>query len=148
MPLCKLIRCIKVPIEKCSYVFVCDSPLPSIVVISDEENVSEIFVYSINGKFYTKKEEYFRIYSPLIIKDIDSMDYLVCIGNESIYIISIPDLIVRVTIQKISGIHSICFSEENKLLYAINKKGTDATVIKEEKQTFLRSASFMRRKTD
>ena len=148
LPLCKLIRCFKVPTEKCSYVFLCDSPLPSIVIISDEENVSEIYVYSINGKFYTKKEEYFKISSPLIIKDIDSMDYLVCIGNESIYIISIPDLIVRVTIEKISGVHSICFSEDNKLLYAINKKGTEVTVIKEEKQKFLRSASFMRRKTD
>ena len=148
LPLCKLIRCFKVPTEKCSYVFLCDSPLPSIVVISDEENVSEIYVYSINGKFYTKKEEYFKIFSPLLIKDIDSMDYLACIGNENIYIISIPDLIVRVTIERISGVHSICFSEDNKLLYAINKRGSEVTVIKEEKQKFLRSASFMRRKTD
>ena len=146
LPLCKLIRCIKVPTEKCSYVFLCDSPLPCIVVISDEGSNSEIYVYSINGKFYSKKEEYFKIISPVLIKDIDSMDYLVCIGNDTIYIISIPDLVVQVTIEKIYGVHSICFSEDNKILYAINKKGTEVTVIKEEKQKFYRSASFMKSK--
>ena len=148
LPLCKLIRCFKVPTEKCSYVFLCDSPLPFIVVISDEENNSEIYIYSINGKFYSKKEEYFKISSPLLIKDIDSMDYLACIGNDTIYIISIPDLVVQVSIEKMNGIHSICFSEDNKTLYAINKKGTEVTVIKEEKQKFYRSASFMKRKAD
>ena len=146
MPLCKLIRCFKVPTENCSYVFLSDSPLPSIIVISDEQNVSEIYVYSINGKFYQKKEEYFKITSPLLIKDIDSKDYLVCIGNDTIYMISIPDLFVQVTIEKVYGVHSICFSEDNKILYAINKKGTEIIVIKEEKQKFYRSASFMKKK--
>ena len=145
LPLCKLVRCFKAPTEKCSYVFLCDSPLPSIIVISDEGNNSEIYVYSINGKFYTKKEEYFKITSPLIIKDVDTMDYFVCIGNDTIYIITIPDLITQVTIENVEGIHSICFSEDNKLLYAINKKGTDITVIKEEKK-FLRTGSFIKRK--
>ena len=148
LPLCKLIRYFKVPTEKCSYVFLCDSPIPCIVVISDEENNSEIYVYSINGKYYNKKEEYFKILSPVLIKDIDSMDYLVCIGNDTIYIISIPDLVVQVSIEKMIGVHSICFSEDYKTLYAINKKGTEVTVIKEEKQKFYRSASFMKRKND
>jgi WD40 repeat protein len=146
LPLCKLVRCFKAPTEKCSYVFLCDSPLPSIIVISDEGNNSEIYVYSINGKFYTKKEEYFKITSPLIIKDVDTMDYFVCIGNDTIYIITIPDLITQVTIENVEGIHSICFSEDNKLLYAINKKGTDITVIREEKPKFLRTGSFIKRK--
>ena len=147
LPLCKLVRCFKVPTEKCSYVFLCDSPLPSIIVISDEENISEIYVYSINGKFYQKKEEYFTIKSPLIIKDADTLDYLVCIGNDDIiYIINIPYLIVQVTFEKVEGIHSICISEDNKFIYSINKKGNDITVIREEKQKFLRAGSFIKRK--
>ena len=146
LPLCKLIRCFKAPVENCSYVFLSDSPLPSIIVITDEDTISEIYVYSINGKFYQKKEEYFKITSPLLIKDIDTKDYLVCIGNDIIYIISLPDLAVKVNIEKVvSPLHSICFSEDNKILYAINKKGTEVTVIKEEKQKFYRSASFMKK---
>lgn len=146
LPLCKLIRCFRVETEKCTYVFLSDSPLPSIIVITDEGNISIIHVYSINGNFYNKKEEYFKITSPLLIKDINSKDYLAFIGNEIIYIISLPNLYVQVTIEKVVGIHSICFSEDNKLLYAINKKGTDVTVIKEEKQKVFRSASFMKNK--
>ena len=96
--------------------------------------------------FIKKKEEYFKITCPLLIKDIDSKEYLICIGNDTIYMISLPDLVVQVTIEKIPGLHSICFSEDNKILYAINKKGTEITVIKEEKPKFYRSASFMKRK--
>jgi WD40 repeat protein len=146
LPLCKLVRNLKIPTGNISYVFLSDSPLPSIIVISDENNNSQIYVYSINGKFYTKKEEYFQILNPILTKDLDSNDYLVCIGNDNIYIIGIPDLIVKVQIEKIFNIHSICFSEDNKTLYAINKKGTEVTVIKEEKQRPFRSASFMRKK--
>ena len=145
LPLCKLVRCLKVPTEKCSYVFLSDSPLPCIIVISDEENISEIYIYSINGKFYQKKEEYFKISNPILIKDISTKDYLACIGNENIYIISIPDMVVQVTLDKTFGVHSICFSEDNKILYGLNKKGTEVTVIKEEKQKFYRSSSFMKK---
>ena len=146
LPLCKLVRCLKVPTDNCSYVFLSDSPLPSIIVITDDESNSIIYSYSINGKFYNKKEEYFKISNPILIKDLDSNDYLVCIGNDNIYIISLPDLVVHVTIEKVYGVHSICFSEDNKILYALNKKGTEVTVIKEEKPKFYRSASFMWKK--
>ena len=146
LPLCKLVRCIKVPTDNCTYVFLSDSPLPSILVISDEDNISQIFVYSINGKFYQKKEEYFKISKPILIKDINSKDYLSCIGNENIYIISVPDLAVQATFDKLFGVYSFCFSEDKKILYALNKKGTEVTVIKEEKQKFYRSSSFMKNK--
>ena len=145
LPLCKLVRCIKVPTDNCSYVFLSDSPLPSILVISDEDNISQIFVYSINGKFYQKKEEYFKISKPILIKDINSKDYLTCIGNENIYIIGVPDLAVQATFDKLFGVHSFCFSEDKKILYTLNKKGTEVTVIKEEKQKFYRSSSFMKK---
>ena len=146
LPLCKLVRCIKVPTDNCTYVFLSDSPLPSILVISDEDNISQIFVYSINGKLYQKKEEYFKISKPILIKDINSKDYLSCIGNENIYIISVPDLAVQATFDKLFGVYSFCFSEDKKILYALNKKGTEVTVIKEEKQKFYRSSSFMKNK--
>jgi WD40 repeat protein len=145
LPLCKLVRCIKVPTDNCTYVFLSDSPLPSIVVISDEDNISQIFVYSINGKFYQKKEEYFKISKPILIKDIYSKDYLTCIGNENIYIISVPDLAVQATFDKLFGVYSFCFSEDKKILYALNKKGTEVTVIKEEKQKFYRSSSYVKK---
>ena len=146
LPLCKLIRCIKVPTEKCSYVFLSDSPLPCVIVITDDEINSCIYVYSINGKFYHKKEVYFKVLSPLLVKNVDTNDFLFCIGNETINIIGIPDLLSRVITEKIFGVHSICFSEDNKILYALNKKGKEVIVIKEDKQKFYRSASFMRRK--
>ena len=50
LPLCKLIRTIKVPTKKCDFVFLSASPLPSIIVITEEKNVHEISIYSINGK--------------------------------------------------------------------------------------------------
>ena len=147
LPLCKLIRCIKVPTEKCSYVFLSDSPLPCVIVITDDDEINScIYVYSINGKFYNKKEVYFKVLSPLLIKNVDTNDFLFCIGNETINIIGIPDLLSRVITEKIFGVHSICFSEDNKILYALNKKGKEVIVIKEDKQKFYRSASFMRRK--
>ena len=70
----------------------------------------------------------------LLIKSINSCDYLACIGEESIYILSVPDLIIRVSVEKEFEVHSMCFSEDNKMLYAINKNGTEVMVIKGEKE--------------
>ena len=142
LPLCKLVRCLKVPFEKCSYVFLSDSPLPSIIVINKESN-SEIHTYSINGKFYKKIDELCQINNPCMIKDIDSKDYLAYIANDEIKIISLPDLNIQIK-QKVKGIHSFCFSEDNKIIYSLNSDGTEVKVIKEEKLKFYRSASFMK----
>jgi len=135
LPLCKLIRCLKVPNDSCSYVMLSDSPLPVIIVICEGQNENdEIYVYSINGNLYLKKEESFRMKNPLLVKSINSCDYLACIGEESIYILSVPDLIIRVSVEKEFEVHSMCFSEDNKMLYAINKNGTEVMVIKGEKE--------------
>ena len=131
LPLCNLIRCIKLPSKLYSYVFLSDSPLPCVIAISDEDN-SEIFVYSINGKLIYKKQEYNRILSPLIIKDLNANDYLAYIGNYNIIIMSIPDLNVEVTIGNLEGINSICISEDKKTLIAMDKNGDQNFVIKEE----------------
>ena len=135
LPLCKLIRCLKVPNDNCSYVMLSDSPLPVIIVICEGQSENdEIYVYSINGNLYLKKEESFRMKNPLLVKSINSCDYLACIGEESIYILSVPDLIIRVSVEKEFEVHSMCFSEDNKMLYAINKNGTEVMVIKGEKE--------------
>ena len=131
LPLCNLIRSIKAPYKLYSYMFLSDSPLPCIIAISDEDN-SEIFVYSINGKLIFKKQEYNRISSPIIIKDLNSNDHLAFTGNNNIIIMSIPDLNVEVTIDNLLGINSICVSEDNKTLFAINKNGNDTYIIKED----------------
>ena len=132
LPLCNLIRVIKSPPKLYSYIFLSDSPLPCIITISDEDN-SEIIVYSINGKLIFRKIEYSRISSPLIIKDVCSNDHLAFIGNNNtIIIMSLPDLNVEANIEKLNTINFLCISEDNKTLYAINKKGTDTYIIKED----------------
>ena len=131
LPLCNLVRCIKAPNKLYSYAFLSDSPLPCIILISDEGN-SEILVYSINGKLFFKKQEYFRISNPIIIKDLNSNDYLSFVGNNNVVIMSIPDLKVEVDIENLSEINSICTSEDKKTLYAVSKNGIDTYIIKED----------------
>ena len=131
LPLCKLIRCIKAPNKNYSYVFLSDSPLPCIILLSDEEN-TEILVYSINGKLIYKRQEYNRILSPIIIKDLNSYDYLAYIGNNNIMILSIPDLNVDVTFDNLKEIIYICVNEDKKTLYALNQNGNEIYIIKDE----------------
>ena len=135
LPLCKLIRCLKVPNNSCKYVILSDAPLPVIIVICEgkDEN-DEIYVYSINGNLFLQKEEYFKISNPILVKNINSNDYLACIGDDNIYILSVPDLIIQVAVEKEFEAHSMCFSEDNKLLYLLNKQGTEVMVIKTEKE--------------
>ena len=131
LPLCNLIRCIKAPTKLYSYVFLSDSPLPCVIAISDEDN-SEIRVYSINGKSIYNKQEYSRIISPLIIKDLHSNDHLAFIGNNNIIIMSIPNLEVEITIDNLMGINSFSISEDKKLLFALDKIGKQSFVVKED----------------
>ena len=131
LPSCKLIRCIKAPPKNYSYIFLSDSPLPCIVLLSDDEN-TEILVYSINGKLIFKKNEYNKVLCPIMIKDIYSYDYLAYIGNDNVIILSLPKLEVEVTINDLIDINYICVSEDKKTLYAINKDGSETYIIKED----------------
>lgn len=147
LPLCKLIRCLKLPTDNCSYVMLSDSPLPVIIAICEGQGENdEIYVYTINGNLYLKKEECFRMSNPLLVKSINSCDYLACIGEENIYILSVPDLIIQVIVEKEFKAHSMCFSEDNKILYVVNKKGTEIMVIKGEKEkNKLRSITVLKK---
>ena len=131
-PLSKLVRSIKVPTNKCDFVYLSSSPLPSIVAITEEKNIAEIFVYSINGKLLLRQKEQESISCPIIIKDLNKNDYLAYIMNDAIIIRSIPTLIRQVCIEGLKDIYAIYPNEDMKVLYAINKAGTEIYVIKDE----------------
>ena len=131
LPLCKLIRCIKVNTKKCSYSFLSSSPLPSIIVIDDEENNSQIHVYSINGNIICKRQEYFHMINPIIIRDIYSFEYLAFIEKDNIIIKKLPYLDTQVNIDCIPGIYTFCVTEDNKVLFAIGKNGKNILLIKD-----------------
>ena len=132
LPLSKLIRVIKVPTTKCDFVFLSASPLPSIVVITEEKNVSEIFVYSINGKLLLKQKEQALLSCPIIITDLNRNDYISYILNDSIIIRSIPTLIMQACMDGIPNIYCIYPTEDMKAMYAINKQGNEVYIIKDE----------------
>ena len=132
LPLCKLIRYIKVSTKKCSYAFLSSSPLPSVIVISDEENNSELYVYSINGNLMFKQQEYMHLTNPIIIKDIYSFEYLAFVGNDIIIIRKIPNLDIQVNIDCFPGVHALCITEDNKTLFTINKNGKKVVLIKDK----------------
>ena len=133
LPLCKLSRTIKVSTQKCSYSFLISSPLPCIIIINDEAN-SEIKVYSINGKEIYKHQLYYHLNNPLIIKDLNSYEYLGYIGKDSIIIHNLPtlDTLVNIDISPKLGIHTIFASEDKKSLYCINKNGSSIHIIRDE----------------
>ena len=132
LPLCKLFRCIKVPTNNCIYVFLSSSPLPSIIVISNDKKESEIFVYSINGYLILRQKEQGNIYSPIIFKDLNSNDYLAYICNNNIFIRSLPNLILQVLIEELNDIYTIFTNKDKTILYAANKSASEIYIIKHE----------------
>jgi WD40 repeat protein len=131
LPLCKLIRCIKVNTKKCSYSFISSSPLPSIIVIDDDENNSQIHAYTINGNFLFKQQEYVHMVNPVLIRDIYSFEYLAFIGKDNIIIKKLPYLDTQVNIDCLPGVHSFCITEDNKALFTIDKNGKKIVLIKD-----------------
>ena len=131
-PLCKLFRCIKLPTNLCKYIFLSSCPLPSIIAICQEKTENEIYVYSINGKFLSKQKEQNIILSPIIFKDLNSNEYLAYICNNSIYIRSLPNLIVQVSIKDLPGIYCIFINNDKSALYAANRIGSEIYVIKDD----------------
>ena len=134
LPLCKLARTIKISTKKCSYAFLSSSPLPSIVVINDETNNSEISVYSINGKFISKNQLYFQLNNPIIIKDLNANEYLCYIGKEAISILGLPnlELMANIDITPGMGLYNIFSSRDKISLYCLNKSGSKVYVIRDE----------------
>ena len=136
LPLCKLFRSIKVP-KSCEYVFLSSSPIPSIIVISNDKNEREIFVYSINGFLVLRQKEQGNISSPIIFNDLNSNEYLAYICNSNIFIRNLPSLILQVIIDNLKDIYTI-FTNKNKIiLYAANKSASEIYIIKHESKKML-----------
>ena len=106
--------------------------MPSIVVIGEDNKISEIFVYSINGELYLRQKEQDIIQCPIIIKDLNSNEYLAYIINESIIIRAIPTLFRQSSIEDVQDIFAIYPSEDMRIMYAINKSGTNIRIIKSD----------------
>ena len=119
------------------------SPLPSIAIINDEDN-SEINVYSINGKMITKHQLYFKLHNPIVFKDLNANKYLGYIGKDVITIHNLPllETLVNINISPKLGINTIFTSEDKKSLYCVNKSGIAVYVIKDEIKKNLRNASM------
>ena len=130
LPLSKLLRSIKVDTSYCDYAFLSSSPLPSIIIIGKDNNISKIFVYTINGKLYIIQKEQDIIKNPLILRDINYNEYLAYIIKKTIIIRDIPTLHKQATIENVPDLFCICSSEDLKTLYAINKSGKNIEIIK------------------
>ena len=138
LPLCKLFRSIRVPTKNCIFVFLSSSPLPSIIVITNDKKETEIFVYSINGFLILRQKEQGDISSPIIFKDLNSNDYLAYISNNNIFIRSLPNLILQVLIDDLNEIYTIFTNKNKTILYAANKSASEIYIIKHEsKRNFI-----------
>ena len=127
LPLYKLTKSFKIPsTNTINYIYICDSPLASIIIICKDE----IYLYSINGyKIYYQKENS-DIISPIVIKDFNGNNYLAYILNcKEILIKTIPDFSIQKKFENDTEIYYLCPGTDMKLLYAINKVGTQIDVI-------------------
>ena len=81
-PLNKLYKVIMIDNKtNLDYVFISDSPLPSVILYSKKNNY--FYIYSINGNFIKKTKNNFKnLFSPKIIKDNYQRDYLFFGTNE------------------------------------------------------------------
>ena len=127
LPTCKLINSFKLDTNNpCNNIFICDSPLPSILIICQEE----IFLYSINGHKIHYQKEYSKIINPIVIKDFMKNDYLAFITNgKEISIRNISDFTLISNIEIDREIHYLFTNENNKVLYATNISGTEINAV-------------------
>ena len=125
-PLCKLNRSFLSSNINTNNIFLCDSPIPSIVVVDKKE----INVYSINGTKINEQKEEGNIINPIMIKDFMGNDFMAYIlDNQEIIIKNIPELIVKARFKNDREIHYLCPGNNNKFLYALNKEGTKIDLI-------------------
>ena len=124
LPLCNLTKSFKVSNSDnsiCNYIYVCDCPLNSIIVIFDKE----MYLYSINGFIIDCHKEDNIIVNPIVMKDFFKNDYVAyIIHNKEIYILNIGDFSIQTKIQNDSDIYYLYPGIDMKVLYAMDKNGT------------------------
>jgi hypothetical protein len=143
LPLCKLVRSIKIETQKCSYAFLADSPLPCIVIICNEGEADSIYSYSINGKLISKKTEDNKINKPIIIKDAYFNSYLAYLSGKVFNVINLPQLEYVVNVDNLKDPYNFCTSEDMSMVNVFNKNGSEVTLIRGETKKNIRSSSFV-----
>ena len=137
-PLCKLVRSIRIPINKedngkIKYIFLSESSLPSIIVVTEDNKECQIFSYSINGKYLASLKEDKTFNCPLKIKDLNSYEYLAYYSKSQIHVINLPSLSsqILITLEKVSNIKSLCINEDLSVIYCISEDGSEIRAIKD-----------------
>lgn len=137
LPLCKLVRSIKIETQKCSYAFLADSPLPCIVVICNEGEAESIYSYSINGKLISKKTENNKVNKPTILKDAYFNSYLAYLSGNSFNIINLPQLEYVINVDNLKEPYNFCANEDMSMVNVFNKNGSEVTLIRNESKKIL-----------
>jgi hypothetical protein len=137
-PLCKLVRSIKIPISKedngkIEYIFLSESSLPSIIVVTEDEKETHIFSYSINGKFLVNLKEDKTFNCPLKIKDLNSYEYLAYYSKSQIHVINLPSLSlqIQIALDKVYNIKSLCINEDLSVIYCLNEDDSQIYAIRD-----------------
>ena len=127
LPICKLTKSFKIESNNLyNNIFICDSPLPSILIICQEE----VFLYSINGNKIYYQKEYSKLINPIVIKDFIKNDFLAYITNgKEIYIRNVSDFTLISSIEIDREIFYLFPNENNKILYATDQSGTEINAI-------------------
>ena len=136
LPLCKLIRSIKVPLSddkdsKCNYIFLSESSLPSIIVVIEDKNNCEIYSYSINGKLLNNIKEDKSMDCLSKIKDLNSIEYLVYYSNSQIFIRNLPSLSPQIIVNNVFNVKSVCVNEDLSEIFTFSEDGTQIQTIKD-----------------
>ena len=135
LPLCKLVRSIKIPLvlennEKCNFIFLSESSLPSIIIITEDNGKCDILSYSINGRFLASIKEDKTFECPIKIKDLNSFEYLAYYANSKINIINLPRLTLQFSIEVKNNFKNLCINDDLTAIYIINEDGTQINVIR------------------
>jgi hypothetical protein len=142
LPLCKLVRSIKIETQKCSYAFLADSPLPCIVIICSEGEADSIYSYSINGKLISKKTEDNKINKPTVLKDAYFNSYLAYLSGTYFNILNLPQLKYVVNIHNLKDPYIFCTNEDMSMVNIFNKIGSEVTVIRDESRKSIKPSSL------
>jgi hypothetical protein len=142
LPLCKLVRSIKIETQKCSYAFLADSPLPCIVIICSEGEADSIYSYSINGKLISKKTEDNKINKPSVLKDAYFNSYLAYLSGTYFNILNLPQLKYVVNIHNLKDPYIFCTNEDMSMVNIFNKNGSEVTLIRDESRKSIKPSSL------
>ena len=127
LPQCKLTKSFKIESNNlCNNIFICDSPLPSILIICQEE----VILYSINGNKIYYQKECSKITNPIVIKDFIKKDFLAYITNgKEIHIRNVSDFSLISSIEIDSEIFYLFPNDNCRVLYATNQSGTEINAV-------------------